>query len=75
MVVSLDHDRPYGDGAEERDPTACEADQAPEGVVREPRIAAGDGIGTAELGMREGKQHHRAAAEQPRDDRRRPGER
>ena len=46
-----------------------------EGVVREPRAASGHRVHAAELGVGQREQHHRAAAEQPRDDRGRAGER
>ena len=47
----------------------------PKAYVRKARAAPGDRVHAAELGVGQGEQHHRAASDQPRDDRRRAGER
>ena len=47
--------------------------RAAEGVVREARGAAGDGVHPAELGVRQREQEDRDRADHPRDDRRGAG--
>ena len=77
VLAVLDHrhhlDRGHRRRLQPREPAERGADRATEGVMREARRAACDGIHAAELGVGQREQEDRERADAPRDHRRGPG--